>query len=710
MKKLKNKLTNLFVFVFLFTFVFLFSTGNVYAGTSVSNSGILTEYNCENLDYIHIPTYIDSKKVTEISTGCFDNSTMKGVTLPDGIRYIYSNAFSNCNNLTQIAIPDSVTYISNDAFYNTPIEVIYCNKDSYAFSYATDHNIKTADISQLEKGIKFNTSKQNVTEKESFNAAYTVNDSEIVSDSVNYYYDTDLNQLSPGLFSTRQSGVLSLIVYSEMYYDEQIIYSLPTVKGLSFSQDSSCNKISFDSEKNVTYKVYRSVYPDRDFEMITEFESSYGYWIDDDSYIYSYSYYADKDENCYSYSDYDTREYVTYYYKVVPFLKVSGKENVEGKFELITVPPLTAPSLKSFTVQAEKTNTLTLNWDGVDYIDGYYLYRSEENESNYNFLREFPRVKPKSFWDSESYIYEDSSLTLGHKYYYKLVFYIDYNGTKIVVGESSSVSAYSTLGAPKFTKSSSPKKKTNVIYWNKMSEADGYYLYYSTKRDKGFKKIKTISTNSKLMFTHKKLTNGVCYYYKLVAYKKLGNTIITGTESKVYSKYCDYYSHKNESYGHRYKRIFGKRKTSHYKSDKQASKNMKTLRIKVWDRKANGKKYTRYFTVRVHKNIAPSVEQMFKEIYKSKERFPIHDIGCYSWRSNNPSSQHCVGLAFDINANENYMIDGGKVLSGSCWKPKKNPYSIPLKCELVKILEKYGFSRGFWGDRKDYMHFSYFGG
>ena len=30
--------------------------------------------------------------------------------------------------------------------------------------------------------------------------------------------------------------------------------------------------------------------------------------------------------------------------------------------------------------------------------------------------------------------------------------------------------------------------------------------------------------------------------------------------------------------------------------------------------------------------------------------------------------------------------------------------------DLVKILEKYGFSRGFWGERKDYMHFSYFGG
>ena len=39
------------------------------------------------------------------------------------------------------------------------------------------------------------------------------------------------------------------------------------------------------------------------------------------------------------------------------------------------------------------------------------------------------------------------------------------------------------------------------------------------------------------------------------------------------------------------------------------------------------------------------------------------------------------------------MIDGKKVLAGSFWKPKKNKYSIPLNCKLVKILEKYGFEK-----------------
>lgn len=136
---------------------------------------------------------------------------------------------------------------------------------------------------------------------------------------------------------------------------------------------------------------------------------------------------------------------------------------------------------------------------------------------------------------------------------------------------------------------------------------------------------------------------------------------------------------------------------------------MKEVKIKVWDVNSKGKKFTRTFYVRVHKNLAPSVKQMFKEIYKSKERFPIHDIGCYNWRGKGSASEHCIGTAFDINSNENYMIDNGQVLAGSFWKPKKSRYSIPLKCKLVSILNKYGFSRGFWGNRKDYMHFSYLG-
>ena len=123
--------------------------------------------------------------------------------------------------------------------------------------------------------------------------------------------------------------------------------------------------------------------------------------------------------------------------------------------------------------------------------------------------------------------------------------------------------------------------------------------------------------------------------------------------------------------------------------------------------------YQKEFKITIKKNMIDienftnigKIENYEIVIYNNKEKQVIHDIGCYSYRA----GEHMYGLAIDVNANENYMIDGKKVLAGSYWKPKKDPYSIPNNSQFVKIMKRYGFYRGAWGKRKDYMHFSYFG-
>ena len=117
---------------------------------------------------------------------------------------------------------------------------------------------------------------------------------------------------------------------------------------------------------------------------------------------------------------------------------------------------------------------------------------------------------------------------------------------------------------------------------------------------------------------------------------------------------------------------------------------MTTVAVKVWD-KQGGRKFTRKFYLTVNKGIALSVKEMFKEIYKSKERFPIHEMGCYNWRGNNSTSEHCLGLAFDINSNENYMIDGKKVLAGSFWETKEKQIFHTIKMQIGKNIRKIRF-------------------
>jgi hypothetical protein len=110
----------------------------------------------------------------------------------------------------------------------------------------------------------------------------------------------------------------------------------------------------------------------------------------------------------------------------------------------------------------------------------------------------------------------------------------------------------------------------------------------------------------------------------------------------------------------------------------------------------NIKTYAPYYAV--HNDI----RGIFKDIFEGSERFPIKDIGGYSWRGG--SSMHSYGLAVDINSNENFYIRGGTQI-GSHWKPYADIYSITPYGDVVRAFEK----RGWVWLQGDYMHFSYSG-
>lgn len=140
-----------------------------------------------------------------------------------------------------------------------------------------------------------------------------------------------------------------------------------------------------------------------------------------------------------------------------------------------------------------------------------------------------------------------------------------------------------------------------------------------------------------------------------------------------------------------------------------AEADMVSITVAVWDLRSSGEKYTRYFTIRVHKNLAATYEAIFSEIYNGEEQFPIHALGGWGWSGR---SEHTIGSAVDINPNENYYCDpDGNAIVGSHWRPGEDPYSIPLDGEVARIFNKYGFTQGVnWRNGyKDYMHFSYFG-
>ncbi|MGI5971169.1 MAG: S-layer homology domain-containing protein [Oscillospiraceae bacterium] len=147
-----------------------------------------------------------------------------------------------------------------------------------------------------------------------------------------------------------------------------------------------------------------------------------------------------------------------------------------------------------------------------------------------------------------------------------------------------------------------------------------------------------------------------------------------------------------------------------YKTYDEAIADMVQLTVNVWDFNSSGEKVPATRTFLIHYRLAPTVKQIFKEIYESPEKFPIHNITGFSWREGS-ASEHNWGCAIDINWEENYYINlstGSSV--GNYWQPGTDPYSIPSDGSVVAVFHKYGFGwggDGWWRSVRDYMHFSF---
>jgi len=151
---------------------------------------------------------------------------------------------------------------------------------------------------------------------------------------------------------------------------------------------------------------------------------------------------------------------------------------------------------------------------------------------------------------------------------------------------------------------------------------------------------------------------------------------------------------------------------SKYQSAEEAEAHMTEIAVPVWRLQEDGSKTSELAYLTVNASLASIYRAIFNEIYNGSERFPIHDVGCYSWRA----GEHSQGTAIDINPDENMeaTINEDGTLSPTCgthWTPYLDPYSIPEGGDVYNAFTRYGFAWGgnAWQSKRDYMHFSYFG-
>ena len=113
---------------------------------------------------------------------------------------------------------------------------------------------------------------------------------------------------------------------------------------------------------------------------------------------------------------------------------------------------------------------------------------------------------------SGNVIFLDSSVHVGHRYYYKIVMKNQYKPAL----KSNIVSAVTKLSAPTLTKSCSLDGKTVKLRWTRTAQAKGYQIYrYEGKK---WKYLKTIAKSSTLTYTDKNVKAGKTYKYKIRSY------------------------------------------------------------------------------------------------------------------------------------------------------------------------------------------------
>ncbi len=206
--------------------------------------------------------------------------------------------------------------------------------------------------------------------------------------------------------------------------------------------------------------------------------------------------------------------------------KLPGKYTVKitfkGKYEGVKRLYFTiSPKVVSGIEASQTITTITLKWSKVTGADGYRVYRYDSKTKKY--------VKLK---DVTSTTLKISDLKAGTKYKYRVRAFTKDEDT--IYGAYSDVFETATkCKTPSVKKLTSTKGKVTVN-WSDVSGESGYQVYYSTKKDSGFKKVDSYKANV-VKGSKSKLKSGEKYYFKVRAYIKTDSGTVYSSWSSVKS-------------------------------------------------------------------------------------------------------------------------------------------------------------------------------
>lgn len=208
-----------------------------------------------------------------------------------------------------------------------------------------------------------------------------------------------------------------------------------------------------------------------------------------------------------NFTDYKESNYISCTAENVPFTFGNGIVSIAKK-----APSLAAPTNVKVKLNSNKKSTVT--WNAISEAKGYEVYR-QENSGSFKSVKTIVDGSTK---------FVDSSLKAGKKYTYKVR---AFSSTLVSAfsANSNTVKTYKLAQVKSLKVKVSGKKVT--FSWKKVSNAQKYEIYVSTKKVSGYKKIKTLKAKK---FTAK-LKSNKKYFVKVRALRKVVKSNVCGKYS-----------------------------------------------------------------------------------------------------------------------------------------------------------------------------------
>ena len=452
---------------------------------------------------------------------------LKSITISDGVTDIGSFAFSGCKNITSLIIPNSVTSIGSYAFgqMDNLKYVIISDKlttvSSYAFQFCENLTdvVIPASVTSIEGGaFRYCSSLSDIyytgTQAQWENVA--VNNNSGYHDkflSANVHYNAQV--VDGHVYDNACDAECNLcteIRTAPHTYENVITKATLTTNGLIESKCSVCG----DVKSTVTVYYPKTI-------KLSSAEVTYNGKVRSPSVTVKDS----KGNTLVKGTDYDVttpsgRKAPGQYTYTIKF-----KGNYSGEKKLtFTILPETVDVA---TIKAtQSTSVIKLTWGAVEGATGYRVYQYSASKGKF--------VQIASVKGVTSYR-KATNLKAGTEYKFKVKAYTKLSdGTVLWATASKEFLTATECKAPSITSVTSPSKSKATVKWSNVDGETGFQLYYSTKKDSGYKKVSSYAadklTGSK---TFSSSASGKTIYFKVRAYKKAGGQTIYGEWSAVKS-------------------------------------------------------------------------------------------------------------------------------------------------------------------------------